>query len=254
MADFPRLIKDAAEKFKNETVAYAQIRSDNNRIKVRVQSLELARQFEGDVTYGRDAKGVLFYNDELSFQVTHADLKYRRYGSLGDLVTVEVGFYHRGDANPYAIFVARVPPFQLPAAVEYGEGDGNWADFRVGCSQTRALRVGSDRINLLFAALRKMAYFPARSTIRIDTCGILVFKDYKTLETSIRSKKSLVKITPDLLSFYLDGEPDNILAVFVPAGTLDVSSSTTSTEAYSEAVTWEDLDPNGNAFTGEEGN
>ena len=51
MADFPRLLHDAAAAFRNVSVAFAQIK-DEGGIKVRMQILEIGRQFVGDVTYG----------------------------------------------------------------------------------------------------------------------------------------------------------------------------------------------------------
>jgi len=138
MSNFPELIKSAAQKFKNETIAFTQIRYVNNKVKVRMQALEIGRQFVGDVVYGRDPKGILFYNDQLDFDIPNPDFKYYKHGTKG-LVTIEVYFCESGQTDPYARFIARADSNQLPRHT-YGEGNGAWTDFRAGSAYTRAVR------------------------------------------------------------------------------------------------------------------
>ena len=51
MSDFPHLIKEAAERFPNESVAYEQIRHDSGQMRLHIQAIEIMKQFVGDVAF-----------------------------------------------------------------------------------------------------------------------------------------------------------------------------------------------------------
>jgi len=233
MSDFPEQIKQAAITFKNESIAYAQVRLENNVIKLRLQALEVARQFQGDVTYGRDPKGVLFYNDQLAFEIPNADFTYQRLGS-GALVTIVINFTPTGETKSYARFVARVLATQLPH-LGTGRGTGSWKDFKAGSAQTRAISIGdSPRLNLLFAAIRRTVHFNLNDSGRVDIFGIFLFLD----EEKLKPGKSKVTVNPDIIFFYETGT-DKVIGQFVPAGPIKTGSSS----PIQGVATWEIFDP-----------
>lgn len=253
MSDFPRLIKEAAESFKNETIAFAQIRYENNGVRVRMQALEIGRQFVGDVTYGRDPKGVLFYNDQLDFNIAKPDFKYYKHGS-GSSVTIEVYFYEHGHTtDPYARYIARVLPNQIPHH-SYGEGNGSWSDFRAGSAYTQAIRRdGRNRFNMEFPALKKAAYFESSSaTSRVDSWGILLFMDVEKLQDCA------AVVNPDIIVFHPQGDPNTNIGLFIPAGPLqfggtDIRVNVTwrhavgsAAQLYAEGLGEEGLEEEGN--------
>lgn len=53
MSDFPRLIEEAAKIWPNETAAFEQITLEANKIKIRIQAIDIMQQFVGDVSFGR---------------------------------------------------------------------------------------------------------------------------------------------------------------------------------------------------------
>jgi len=232
MSSFPDLIKSAAQKFKNEAIAFTQIRYENNKVKVRMQALEIGKQFVGDVTYGRDPKGILFYNDQLDFNIPNPDFKYYKHGTTG-LVTIEVYFYEHGHSDPYARFVARAESSKLPHHT-YGEGNGSWTDFRAGSAYTQTIRrEGATRLNMTFPALNKTAYLDtAKATKRIDLWGILLFMDVDKLVNC------MAIVNPDIIVFHPQGEPNKNIGLFIPAGSLEVGGTDLKV-----SVTWRHIPP-----------
>jgi len=232
MSDFPEQIKQAANIFKNESIAYAQVRAEGSVIKLRLQALEVARQFQGDVIYGRDPKGILFYNEQLAFEIPNADFTYQRFGS-GALVTIVINFTPTGSGQPpYARFVSRVLSSQLPH-LGSGRGKGTWKDFKAGSAQTRAISIaGSVRLNLLHQALRKTVHFNIKDSGRVDMFGILLFKDDSKLVGQTK-----VVINPDIIFFFALNSTE-VIGQFVPAGPI-----VTGGRDIQGIATWETYDP-----------
>ncbi|KAH9980429.1 hypothetical protein BJV74DRAFT_857028 [Russula compacta] len=183
MSDFPSLLKESAERWSSECSAFEQLRIEGGALRLRLQAIEIMQQFVGDVNFGRDPKGLLFYNSQGDFDVGLADFRYWKHGT-GPIVTIQTDFHEVGLPTPFARFIARVDTtqYRLPqlAAVT---GQGDWSPFEAALTQTRVVRVhGSTRLNLRFMPIRKRVYFDVGGTGRINSTGVLIFRDIGRLQ------------------------------------------------------------------------
>ncbi|KAH9980427.1 hypothetical protein BJV74DRAFT_857014 [Russula compacta] len=232
MSDFPRLIEEAAKLWPSETAAFEQITLEGGKIKVRIQAIDIMQQFVGDVSFGRDPKGLLFYTVPADFNLGQADFKYTKYGT-GSSVTVQTDFYEEGKrGKPFARFLARVntDTYKLPAT-SADDGSGKWTAFQAATSQTIVVRLqGSTRLNLRFPPVGKRVFFEVQNSGSIADNGVLIFRDIRKLVDVSGTSRIVADYAPDRIVFHPSGDTSDkaVVALFLPAKPLAIGDSRNS--------------------------
>jgi hypothetical protein len=180
MADqFPTLLKQAAETYSDNCTAYAQLRYEASIFKVRIQATEIMKQFVGDVTWGKDPEGLLFYNDAGDFGVEplEADFQYFRYPGPNGIITILINFGTPG--SHFARFLARVDTKIHPEIPHYSEAKGNgwWSTYKAATTQVDALRqTVSSVFSLTLGPIRKRATFDTAVKGQLAGPGVVLFQ------------------------------------------------------------------------------
>jgi hypothetical protein len=250
MADFPRLIKLAAETWSNDCSAFVQIRNDSNTMKLRLQAIEIMQQFVGDVQFGKDPKGILFYNNAGDFLIGYAEVRYYKHGT-GSNVTIQADFHESRMPRPFARFLARVNTQLYPLPVwATATGSGNWSAFRAATSETDVLRIGgSPRLNLRFRAIGKSVHFDTARTDHIsNVMGLLIFRDIERLRDMVDNQPCVADYAPDRIVFHPRGlsADKDVVALFLPSVPLLVG-----TTAQPPTTRWEPYRPPAMAMAAE---
>lgn len=114
---FPDRLRLAGRDYINQSIAFAQVRLDGQKIKIRLQAIEIMKRFEGDVNYGNgifkhniihtcasltlglDPRGVLFYDSLVAFQYSRVIFSYEKvFDTPSNFVTIQINF--RGQDQP----------------------------------------------------------------------------------------------------------------------------------------------------------
>jgi len=245
MSDFPELIKQAANTFKNQCTAWTQIRAEGNNTRVRLQAPLIAQQFVGDVEFGKDPQGLLFYHQAEDFLVHYHKFNYYRSG-WGSSVTILIDFFEDVDGSNLTLlarFLARVDTniFQIPTNPS-GNGKGMWSNFRAAVVPTAIIRAGSSTtLHLQFHALKKRVYFQSGASGSIKSePGLLIFKDIDLLKDRVDGTPVVADLPArqaDRILFHPRGNPGMVVALFLPDRPISVGSY-----VQLPTTTWKDLD------------
>ncbi|PPQ65516.1 hypothetical protein CVT24_010812 [Panaeolus cyanescens] len=246
--EFPRFIKEAAEVFRSECTAWTQVRWEGRDIKVRLQAPDIMQQFIGDVEFGKDPEGLLFYNNAASdFAMRDHDFDYTKHGT-GQWRTFVLNFYEVDDKKPVARFIARVDTNKYPIPGEsFARGKGRWSKFPAATAQTTAVRgEGRNRLYLQFPALRKYVYFQTSSSQAIEEKpGVVIFKDYDMLQDTVNNRAVVADYANDRIVFHTEGDKSTVVALYIPNEPLVVGSA----GARPPSTTWRPFDPSTFATT-----
>ncbi|PPQ65515.1 hypothetical protein CVT24_010811 [Panaeolus cyanescens] len=248
--DFPERIRDAAKQFRSECTAWTQFRLEpNGKINIRLQAPDIMQQFVGDVEFGRDPKGLLFYNNAASdFAMRDHDFQYTKLGN-GPWKTVIVDFYETEDTDVVARFIARVDTskYSIPGEGTTRRGNGKWSKFPGATAQTTVIRgEGRNRLYLQFPALKKYVYFKTTGTTAIEKkSGVLIFKDYNMLQDFVDNRAVLADCASDRIVFRTERSTDSVVvALFIPNEPLTLGPSTNDAPS---PTTWKPFDPRNSA-------
>lgn len=248
---FPSLIKAAAETFTNETTAFAQIRVENGAFKARLQAVEIMQQFVGDVTFGQDPKGILFYKHVFDFEVSQVDFTYTKYSGPGSLVAIKIDFRDKGATRVFATFISRVDTnkYFIPLNPSAG-GVGRWTRFKAATAQVDAVRQqDSTRLYLQLPPLWKEVYFETSKNSSLKSSGILIFRDItklkdKPLAEEGDDRQLLADYAPDRIVFSLKQrvptEKPKEFALFLPVDPLKEIGTAGVTQP---ATSWRPFEP-----------
>ncbi|KAF9054685.1 hypothetical protein BJ165DRAFT_1523175 [Panaeolus papilionaceus] len=229
-SDYPALIMEAAKTFANQCGAHAQVQLVEQEMKLCVQAPRIMQQFMGDVDFGKDPAGLLFYNNtELDFSVPDQAFRYTAYGA-GPWITVQIDFFTGSDDGSgdhfLSRFIARVKSESYAYLSRQGEsGRGNWSKFSAGTAQGITIRAeGRPRIYLQLPALRKYVFFETKDSSPIEEkSGIFIFKNYATLQDKVREEVVLASWSDDRITFYVKGHPETIVGLYLPDVAIGIS-------------------------------
>jgi len=228
---FPSLIKSAAETFTNETTAFAQIRIEKGVFKARLQAVEIMQQFVGDVTFGQDPKGILFYKHVFDFEVSQVDFTYQKYSGPGSLVAIKIDFKDKGSTRAFATFISRVDTskYSIPLNASAG-GVGRWTRFKAATAQVDAIRQhDATRLYLQLPPIGREVYFETNKRSSLKSSGILIFRDItkltdRPLAPEGDDRQLLADYAPDRIVFSLKQkvptERPKEFALFLPVDPL----------------------------------
>jgi len=247
---FPELIAQAARKFKAESSAYTQLRQEasSGPLKLRLQSVEIFQQYEGDVEFGWDPKCILFYNAQTDFDIQSSRFWYTRIETGGPVITIQVDFTESDSSSSndsFARFLARVDTriYKLPH-LGTGNGNGNWSRFQAGTLHTRVVRQeGRKRLHLQFPPLRKRVYFDVTKDSAIgNAAGVLIFRDVRQLNDKDTSGRTVrANYADDRIVFSPEGDSSKVYGLFLPYRPLDLG--TVPSGGVPPTTTWKDFDP-----------
>jgi len=253
MADqFPDLLKAAASEFTNSATAFAQFRREGNDFKARLQAVEIMYQFVGDVTFGQDPKGILFYRNVSDCRVTKVNFDYQRFNGPGTSVTIRVNFRAERGRNDFARFLARFDSSKYPIPLQpTAGGNGRWLKFKAATAQVDAVRQTSEtELSLQVGPIHKEVLFDTSTTGSVDTTGVLIFHDVTRLKDFPwgDSRRMLVDFAPDRIVFYLQPTPSegkNEFGLFLPVDPV----ATIGPPRQGVAATWQDFVPDFTALS-----
>jgi len=243
---FPNQLRDAAAKWRMMSTSFAQFRRDGEFIRLRMQAPETMTEFSGEVHFGRDPKGLLFYHAQSDFKVGEAEYRVYYHSEASPLITVRVEFYVPGETVVFARFLARVDTrkYTLPPSSSV-LGTGKFRPFIAATCQTDIHKVtGSRRVRLRFPPIRRQTLFDAEGQApAIDTTGVLIFPDEKNLKTIIEpNTKCVVDYAPDRFVFHPENNPGKVIALFLPAEPVGIDG----TGVAPPPATWSDFNPDEN--------
>jgi len=251
---YPQLLKEAAAEWRNECTAFAQFRQQEEGsqiiIKCRLQATEVMMEFVGEVKFGKDPKGLLFYHKQSDFKVEDADYKVFYHRGPGDLIVVRTDFYVPGETTAFSRFLARVNTSKYPLPRESNvKGSGLWKRFIAATCQTDIHKVTNSRpVRLRFPPIRKQVFFNAEGEANkkhdIDTYGVLLFPDLQNLKNSVENNTVVVDYAPDRIVFHPQGKPDKVVALFLPSEPVKIEGGGLAPPA----TDWRDFNPSSQKF------
>ncbi|KAF8726424.1 hypothetical protein AX14_007896 [Amanita brunnescens Koide BX004] len=233
-ASYPYQLCEAAREFSNSCTAYAHLHKSHDSSGLRIQAPEIMMQFVGDVDFGRDPKGLLFYRSNMKSR--HSTYEVLYYKTSTSSIVVRVDFFMHGEQTPFARFLANAKASQLPSSVP-GPGHGTWGTLEaVLCPMHVTRPSGSPTVNLGSHAIEKQVYFKSHHRTPISEPGVLFFRDLARLKDQPYPLGGcMAHYTPDRIKFHIENEPDDVVAVYFPAHPmLNIGHGTSR-------VVWEDI-------------
>ncbi|KAI0275512.1 hypothetical protein BGY98DRAFT_992371 [Russula aff. rugulosa BPL654] len=213
-SSYAHQLSEAAKVYHSSCTAYASFRATHHGyIALHVQSPEIMMQFVGDVDFGKDPKGLLFYRSNLKWPTDLSTYTIFYYGNSDSESTsspvVRVDFYESGKAGkltPFARFLANA------------ELEGKWAQLKAASCPMRLTRTSNhNMINLGSHSIYKQAYFTCHANVGISHLGFLFFTDLWKLKTKPNGRENCVaNYTSDRIVFHIEGKPDDVVARVSP--------------------------------------
>jgi len=185
-----------------------------------MQAPEVMKEFEGDVKFGYDPKGILFFRNVSELEVSKIRFRNARYSAGGTKVVVETEFAGLAEPfRPFMRFVAEVDTrvYTIP---DFNDriGTGTLRAFDAVTSQVKAVRRGSDNtIYMESNSIQKQAYFPSGLQAAFTKSGVMFFRYISELKDKPDGEKNCVAdYAPDRIVFHLEGKPNKVVAIFLP--------------------------------------
>jgi hypothetical protein len=210
-------------------------------------------QFAGEVQFGLDPKGILFYNDQSDFDIGQVNYRTTYHRGPGTLIAVRVDFFVPDDPSGavFTRFLARVDTakYRLPreSAVM---GNGRWRPLIAATTQTDIHKVSAAaRVRLRFPPIRRQVLFNlVRNDNRpIKATGVTIFPDREKLQNVVGGSRVVADFAPDRIVFHPENNADKFVALFLPAQPIDLTGGLQVT------TSWSDFNPDDTAFAEEEG-
>jgi len=216
---------------------------------VHIQAPEIMMRFTGQVEFGKDPKGILFYESFSNASVTPFTVRY--FNGPGAWKTVRVDFFELQDRpsptpKTLARFLAKVDTrkYKLPP-IRPGPSQGRWSRLKAATSRVDVLRQQDEaELSLQFEPLHREVFFNTTAGESIDASGTLIFSDLAKLRDYPLEddRRMLVNYGPNKIVFYLPAtrsERRKEFGLFIP----DYPLNTLGESRQAVPATWEDYEP-----------
>jgi hypothetical protein len=205
-------------------------------------------QFAGEVQFGYDPKGLLFYNSQTDFDLDQAEYRTFYHPGPAGFITVRVDFYVPDDPGQgvFTRFIARVDTSKYRLPRDSNEkGKGRWRPLIAGTTQTDILKVAvAARVRLRFPPIRRQVFFNlARNDGKpIKTTGVTIFPDKDNLKNQVGGSNVVADFAPDRIVFHPQNKPDKFVALFLPSQPIELQGG------LQVSTQWEDFNPDDTGF------
>jgi hypothetical protein len=242
---FAERIRQAASDFPGaHSTAWVQyLVGANNTVDVRMQAPEIMKEFRGNVRFGIDPKGILFFKskDDLDI-VGNIKIRNRRHTVTGTRVIAESEFGGPGpDFVAFARFVAEVDTatYDIPNFDPNRVGRGQMKAFdAVTCHVHATRQIDNSTVNLGSNSIHKQVYFTSQATTLISQPGVLFFPVLARLKTQPNNRDYCVAdYSPGRIVFHIENAQNEVVALFIPNKPMN------NIGQGIPRVTWEDIDP-----------
>ncbi|KAF8726422.1 hypothetical protein AX14_007894 [Amanita brunnescens Koide BX004] len=244
---FADRIKQAANDFPGaHSTAWVQYLVSGSDVSVRMQAPEIMKEFRGNVKFGVDPKGILFFKRSEDLDIIgNIKIRNRRFTVSGTKVVAESEFGSPGgtEFHAFARFVAEVDTAVYPIPVfDFSKiGTGQMKAFdAVTCHITLSRQSDDFTVNLGTNTILKQAYFTSKAKTSLSQAGVLFFPILSNLKTKPNGREFCVAdYSQDRIVFHIENGPNDVVALFLPNKPITGIGS----ETGKPRVTWEDIDP-----------
>lgn len=220
---FPERIRQAAIDFPGaHSTAWVQYLTSGSDVHVSMQAPEIMKEFRGNVKFGIDPKGILFFRsiEDLNI-VGNIKIRNRRHPVAGTRVIVESEFAGPGDGfHAFARFVAEVDTavYPIPNVDANAVGTGQMKAFdAVTCHIHLTRQTGSSTINLGSNSIHKQAFFTSQAQTLLSQAGVLFFPNLSRLQTKPNGRENCVAdYAADRIVFHIENGPREVVGLFLP--------------------------------------
>jgi len=220
---FPDRIRQAALDFPGaHSTAWVQYLTEGNVVHVRMQAPEIMKEFRGNVKFGVDPKGILFFKsiEDLNL-VGNLKIRNRRWNVSGSHVVAESEFGAPGEGfHAIARFVAAVDTaiYPIPQFNINQVGQGQFRPYDAVTCHIQATRSsGHASLNLGTNSIHKQVYFATKANTQISQSGVLFFPVLARLKTKPNGHDFCVAdYSPDRIVFHVENKPAELVALFLP--------------------------------------
>ncbi|KAI0275513.1 hypothetical protein BGY98DRAFT_1098835 [Russula aff. rugulosa BPL654] len=242
-----RIAKAATDYPGGTSTAWVQYTTEGRTVFVRMQSPEIMKEFRGNVKFGVDPKGILFFSskDDLDI-IGNIKVRNARYPVSGTKVIVETEFGSPGGGfDGFARFVSEVDTsvYNVPVFDSSAIGSGTFKPYDAVTCHVQASRSGRNAtVNLGSSSIHKQAYFTSKvSNVNISQSGVMFFTDLEKLKTKPNNRENCVaNYTKERIVFHIQNAENEFVALFLPnkpmsdIGPMDAGNLPT--------VTWENIE------------
>jgi len=236
-ANYADLLGQLAEEFVRYTPASALFYHDgHNKPGLRIESVELMKEFVNEVEFGKDPEGLLFYNEKADFDNIDSPVLYKVYYNNEQAKAIKVEFYFlEQDSDPFATFLAKDSSVPVPALQD---GRGIWNDLKIGaCSAEIRKYAAWPTVTLTMEPIGKRVSFKVKQELvgrAIRTRGVFGFPKLANLV----GHDCVATYNDDSIVFSSYSRRNKIIAVFFPTtGKLGFGDH----HPHPPIATWEDL-------------